>query len=76
MNKESDDKRIVVLLEDDAILGYFPADCLTDMMRDWVANAPEGVSRDFMAVGAFSFRELLDGSKAKKRRPVLKRSSF
>ena len=78
MNKESDDKRIVVLLEDDGIVGYFPADCLLDMIRDWVANAPKGVSRDFMAVGEFSFRDLLDGSKSQKikRRPVKKRSSF
>jgi len=64
MNKENDSKRIVVLLEDDAIVGYFPADCLLDMIRDWVANAPKDVSRDFMAVGEFSFRDLLDGSKA------------
>ena len=64
MNKESDSERIVVLLENDAMVGYFPADCLADMVRDWVANAPKGVSRDFIAVGEFSLRELLDGSKA------------
>ena len=78
MNKESDDKRIVLLMEDDAIVGYFPAGVLRDMIRDWVANAPKGVSRDFMAVGEFSFRDLLDGSTSQKvkRRPVKKRSSF
>jgi len=63
MNKESDSERIVVLLEDDAMVGYFPADCLADMVRDWVANAPKGVSRDFVAIEQISMRELF-GHKA------------
>jgi len=64
MNKESDSKRIVVLLENDVMVGHFPADCLADMVREWVANSPEGVSRDFQEIGQFPMRELLDASKA------------
>ncbi len=64
MNKESDSKRIVVLLENDAIVGYFPADCLMDRIRDWVANASMGCSREFIAVAELSFRDLLDERKS------------
>ncbi len=60
MNREYESTRIVVLMEDDSPVGYYPADCMLDMVRDWVAAAPKGVSRDLVGVDEFSMRELLD----------------